>query len=260
MPGGLRDVQQRFGADGSDYIAEIQKIIRANREVLDSIRQIQTVKIDADVSGFMAKMAAAKAELGSLHDKTVTVTVKYVTVGDKPGAGAGLGADHSEIVRHLKDISTYMDIATDSMGQMEDHLLSIKRDAADSSVALAAQTQVLRANADAHNAAAPAVTALAAATGRARAGGGAGIVGGGGPGAGASAAYLASTLAGGGGGAGSDIGAFLSGCGQAEEDLREAGHQQARTGRGGQRGDFHVDPVGLRGTRRGRVAERHRVP
>ena len=77
MPGGLRDVGQRFSADGSDYIAEIQKIIRANREVLDSIRQIQKVKIDVDASGALGKIAEVRSALAGLGDKTVTVTGSY---------------------------------------------------------------------------------------------------------------------------------------------------------------------------------------
>ena len=88
MPGGsLNPVEQRFSADASGYIAEIGKIIRANREVLDSIREIQQVRIDVDTSGALAKIAALKAELGSLGDRNITVSVKYVSTGDAPDPG-----------------------------------------------------------------------------------------------------------------------------------------------------------------------------
>lgn len=226
MPGGsLGPVEQKFGADASSYLSEISKIIRANREVLDSIREIQRVRVDVDTTAAMAKIAALKAELGALGDKTVTVTVKYVTVGDKPGdggLGAALGADHGEIVRHLQDISTYMDMATDSMGRMEEHLTSIRRDVADSSADLMMQTQILRDNADAHNLVATAAGRSAAATRDAAAvardaataryldamatrmaGGG----GGGGGAAGMGTAAALNALFGGGGGGGGNLGA-----------------------------------------------------
>ena len=94
----------------------------------------------------MAKIAALKAELDSLGDHRVSI-------------GGGDGA----MIRELRDISASMDQVTDSLGRMEDHMVVMKRDLADSSADLMQQTQMLRDNADAHNAAANAVTAHSAA-------------------------------------------------------------------------------------------------
>ena len=119
----------------------------------------------------MAKIGELKGALDSLGDRHISI-----------------GGDNGEMVRHLKDISTYMDMATDSMGRMEDHLASIGRNTGDSNTALARQTQILRDNADAHRSAADAVTALATAH-RNTGGGGGGFApsgGGGGSSAGGS--------------------------------------------------------------------------
>ena len=161
MPGGLRDVVQRFDADGSGYIAEIQRMIAANRDLIASIAEVKaaiasiegkSVKIDVDTGGAMAGIAAVKAALGDLPDtKEVTVAVKYVG-GDGPG-GIGLGGDTAGMIRELRDISASMDQATSSLGRMEDHLAIMRRDVADSSADLMMQTQILRDNADAHTAA-----------------------------------------------------------------------------------------------------------
>ena len=198
---GLDPVVQPFDAEIAKYVAKIGEM---RREYAALVGDVKPIKIDADTSAAMAKIGALKAELGSLGDKTVTVTVKYVTVGDKPGAGIGLGADHAAMIRELRDISASMDQATTSLGNMESHLTSIRRDVADSSADLMMQTQVLRDNADAHNAAAVAVGALAAARrgsggggGWAAAGAAAGAGGGGGGGGGAFAGGLAGTIFGG---------------------------------------------------------------
>ncbi len=203
MPGGLRDVEQRFGADASGYLAEISKIIQANREVLASIREVRKARIDVDNSGALAGIAEVRAALGSLRDKEITVTVKYVTVGDKPGAGVGLGADHAAMIRELRDISASMDMATTSMGNMETHLGVISRSVQDSSASLDMQTQMLRDNAAAHD-------ALALAAGRSAAALAAAGRGGGGGGAGATALAAAAGAAAGGGGGGA---AFAGGLG-----------------------------------------------
>ena len=42
MPGGsIKPVEQRFGADASAYIAEVQKIIAANREIVSSVAEVK---------------------------------------------------------------------------------------------------------------------------------------------------------------------------------------------------------------------------
>jgi hypothetical protein len=92
------------------------------------------------------------------------------------------------MLRELRDISASMDMVSSSLGRMEDHMVVMKRDLADSSADLQMQTQMLRDNADAHHAAATAVSALAAARGGGgggdryyiRTGGGGGGGGGGG--------------------------------------------------------------------------------
>src|SRR5512146_2976017 len=138
-------------------------MIAANKELVASINDAQR------------QIGELKTGMGALGDKRVHVEVTGVgdairQVGELKAALDSLGdrtvhvgGDNGEMVRHLKDISTYMDIATDSMGRMEDHLLTIGRNTGDANSALAAQTQLLRNNAAAHNAAANAVAALAAA-------------------------------------------------------------------------------------------------
>jgi hypothetical protein len=215
MPGGLRDVSQRFDADASGYLAEIGKMIAANREVLASIREVQKVRIDVDSSAAMAKIGEVRAALGGLGDKTVKIDVDTsgamakvaalkAALGDAGGGGGigavfgGGGADSAAMIRELRDISASMDQATTSLGNMESHLTSIRRDVADSSADLMMQTQVLRDNADAHNAAATAVAALAAAS-----------RGGGGGGGGTALAAAAGAAAGGGGGGGGGAPSFV---------------------------------------------------
>src|SRR5512146_2109320 len=120
MPGGLPDVEQRFTADSSGYSSAIAAMIRDNQGLVKSIGDVQRKvkelggdlgalrdrRIKVEVVGVdeaIGKVAALKKELGGLGDRTVHV-----------------GGDNGEMVRHPKDISTYMDIATDSMGRMED--------------------------------------------------------------------------------------------------------------------------------------------
>ena len=201
MPGPLRDVEQRISLDASGYDAGTLKIIQDNKTIITSIGDVQRkikdlgvdltalggdrrIKIDVDTAGAMAKIGELKAALDSLGDRHISI-----------------GGDSGEMVRHLKDISTYMDIATDSMGRMEDHLAAIGRNTGDSNTALARQTQMLRDNADAHTAAATALAAHAAAHqnaggtvfapgGGGGSGGGSGGGGGGGWGPGGSGAFV----------------------------------------------------------------------
>jgi len=156
-------------------------MIKANEGLVDSIAKVtaeikalpdsKTIKIDVDAGGALAEIAAVKAALDGLGDK-------HISIGDSGG-----------MLRELRDISASMDQVTSSMGRMEDHMVAIKRDVADSSADLMMQTQILRDNADAHNAAADAVAAHAAAHQNAgstyiRMGGGGGGHGGGGDGTG----------------------------------------------------------------------------
>src|SRR5690242_18356852 len=161
MPGGLPEVVQRFSADSSGYSAAIAAMIKNNeglvRSISDAQRKIKELggdlgalrdrRIKVEVVGVdeaIGKVAALRKELDGLGDRTVHV-----------------GGDNGEMVRHLKDISTYMDIATDSMGRMEEHLFRINKNVEDSSASLDMQTQMLRDNAAAHHAAANAVSTLA---------------------------------------------------------------------------------------------------
>jgi len=190
VPSGLPDVSQAFTAETAGYIAGIQRMIAGNKELLASIREVKnalddlgiskTIRIDVDNSAALAKIAEVKAALDSLGDAHAGVSI------------LGGGGDNGAMVRHLQDISTYMDMATDSMQRMEDHLVVIKKNTGDASADLMMQTQILRDNADAHHAAADAVAAFSAATsaaggGRSYTGGG----GGGGRGRWTSAAYAA---------------------------------------------------------------------
>ena len=202
MPGPLRDVVQKFTIDSTGYDAGIARMIRDNEDLIASIAKVKReiagigaalgalpdgkkIRIDVDTGDAMGAIAALKGELGSLGDREITVAVRYVTTGDHPaGAGAvpGVGGDGAAMLRELRDTSASMDQVTSSLGRMEQHLASMRRDVADSSADLMMQTQMLRDNADAHNAAATAVAAL----GAARRGSG----GGGGGGWGAAAARL----------------------------------------------------------------------
>jgi hypothetical protein len=163
VPGGLPSVEQAFVADASGYIAGVAKMIKANEGLVADIAKVKReiaglgtamaalpdkhIKIDVDTSAAMGKVAALRAALDGLGDKTVHV-----------------GGGNGEMVQHLKDISTYMDMATDSMGRMETHLGVISRNVADSADGMRAQTQTLRDNADAHDAAAEATTRFVRAT------------------------------------------------------------------------------------------------
>src|SRR5512146_1078609 len=167
-------------------------MIAANKELVASINDAQR------------QIGELKTGMGALGDKRVHVEVTGVAdairqVGDLKAALDSLGdktvhvgGDNGEMVRHLKDISTYMDMATDSMQRMETHLVTINRNSADSSASLDQMTQMLRDNADAHHAAAAAAAANAAAQ---RSAGGSG-------GWGPAAAAAAGGAAGGGGGGG----------------------------------------------------------
>lgn len=224
MPGGLPEVEQRFTADGSGYTAAIAKMISDNQALISSISDAQR------------QIAALKGEMAGLGDKRVRVEVTGVDeaiakVGELRSALDGLGdktvhvgGDNGEMVRHLKDISTYMDMATDSMGRMEEHLVVIKRNTADSSADLMMQTQALRDNADAHHAAAGAVAAFSAAR---AAGGGRG---GGGGGWGAAAAGTAAGAAAGGGGGGGGGGGFVPWRGGGAAAVRFWGMMAAEVG------------------------------
>ena len=129
MPGPLSPVEQPFDADITKYIEKV-RAMKAEYASLVAYVAANPIKIDADISGAMAKIGEVRSALAGLGDKEITVTVKYVTVGDKPGAGAGLGADHGAMIRELRDISASMDQATSSMGRMEDHMAVMRRDVA----------------------------------------------------------------------------------------------------------------------------------
>lgn len=217
MPSGLPSVSQSFDADTSGYIAGIAKMIKGNEDLIASI-----AKVKSEIAGLGTALAA-------LPDRRVKVEVTGIDealgkVGALRSALDGLGdkhisvgGDNGEMVRHLQDISTYMDIATDSMGRMEDHMVAISKNTGDSTTVLAAQTQALRDNADAHTAAAAAVSALSSA--HQNSGGG---------GWGAAAAAAAGGAAGGGGGGGGrgrwTAGGYASAGGGASFPVGSAGH------------------------------------
>src|SRR6185312_14074020 len=163
-------------AANKGLLADIAKVKREIAGIGTAMAALpdKHIKIDVDTAGALADIAKVQAALDGLGDKNVHV-----------------GGDNGEMVRHLQDISTYMDMATDSMGRMEDHLVVISKNAQDSSTDLMMQTQILRDNADAHHAAANAVTALSAAQ---AAGGGGGR---GGVGAAAAAAACGAGVGGG---------------------------------------------------------------
>jgi hypothetical protein len=159
-------------------IADIAKVKREIAGLGTAMAALpdKRIKIDVDTAGAMAKIAELRSALDGLGDRHISV-----------------GGDNGAMIRELRDISASMDQATSSMGRMEEHLVAIKRDVADSSADLMMQTQVLRDNASAHTAAADAVTTLAAAHRNA---------GGGGGGWGTAAAAAAGGAAGRGGGGG----------------------------------------------------------
>ena len=165
MPGPLRDVEQRVTMDASGYHREAVAIVTDNiairdsidKEVLAGIREIGTAlkslpdsrRISIELAGAdeaIRQVTELKGALDSLGDRKVSIS-----------------GDNGLMLRELRDISASMDMVTTSMGYMEEHLAAIRRNAGDSATALAAQTQALRDNADAHNAAASAAAAHAAA-------------------------------------------------------------------------------------------------
>src|SRR6185312_2553140 len=171
-------------AANKGLLADIAKVKREIAGIGTAMAALpdKHIKIDVDTAGALADIAKVQAALDGLGDKRVSI-----------------GGDNGEMVRHLQDISTYMDMATDSMQRMEDHLVTINRNSADSSASLDQMTQMLRDNADAHNAAANAAAQRNAggsggwgAAAAAVAGGAAGGGGGGGRGRWTSAAYAAS--------------------------------------------------------------------
>ena len=208
MPRGLQSVVQPFEVDDSKY--------NFNRMIA------RHVEFNAVIDGTIDKIGKLNAALGSLPDaKRISIEVSGVDAAiAKVGAlqkaldGLGdkkisVGGDNGEMVRHLQDISTYMDIATDSMGRMEEHLLRINKNTEDSSASLDMQTQMLRDNADAHRSAAAAVAEFAAASAL----GGRGGRGDGGGGAAFLAAAAGAAAGGGGRGGG---GGLLTAAGYAD--------------------------------------------
>jgi hypothetical protein len=103
VPGYLRDIEQRFTADATGYLAAIREIIGANRrfavsvdsDVLQQIAKIRTelgslpdsatIRVTVDTAGALAGIARVKAALDDLPAaRDITITTRYVTVGDVP--------------------------------------------------------------------------------------------------------------------------------------------------------------------------------
>ena len=109
MPGGggFEPVIQPFESDWSKYlpgfdqgIAKHQEFIRSIADVQRQITELNKARIDIDSTGALASIRAVKSALGDLPDrKVITIVTRYVTEGDRPGAG--LGGDAAAVIRDI---------------------------------------------------------------------------------------------------------------------------------------------------------------
>src|SRR5215475_266457 len=105
MPSGLPSVEQHFSADASAYIAGIQKMIAANKELVGSIAKVsaeikalpdsKTIKINVDSGGALAEITALKAALNGL--------------GDSRGGGGNFGLFGPGGVAQIRDYNRMLD-------------------------------------------------------------------------------------------------------------------------------------------------------
>ena len=182
MPGPLKDVEQKVGLNAQAYHQESWKVVADNVAMGDSFRDVaeQAARLEnalgtlgtrsrevfAGASDALGKVNEIGTALGALADREVTIRVRYVTEGDAGSAGIAAslgGAGSTETLQVLRNTSASVDQVSASLGRMEEHLASIKRDTADSSADLMQQTEMLRSNAGAQDIVTEALTRRGAA-------------------------------------------------------------------------------------------------
>ncbi len=128
----LPKVSQDFTADAEDYLAEMDRLITKNRDVIDSIGKVQAaidglhdkeIKVTLDGEDEVLEQVAYIRELmGGLEDKTVTVFVKYVSEG-KPDDIAAASETMTEHVNTIND-------ASENLDQMDESTVKLAEDTA----------------------------------------------------------------------------------------------------------------------------------
>jgi hypothetical protein len=107
-PKGLETVRQKFEVDIDDYVAGMKEMIDWNELYIDSINSVKEqirgindalgdlddkeIKITVDASQALAEIAAVRAALGTLGDKTIHITAVSDALDDLGDSAAGAAA------------------------------------------------------------------------------------------------------------------------------------------------------------------------